>query len=1034
MPGRLHFLPALVIALLGFAADAPAEDARNAAQVLEAYRSALGPRERIRTMKAISTFFSGRQEMSGVRTHWGKDGLWMRVFRRTADGIRVDSFSDEGAFIFAGRARAGYRPDDRASRAWFYAMRALAHPFALADCKAEQLQVGVAHGYDVLATPRDEFGVRTLYLVERKTGRLGQVRFEEEENKPFATVQYENYAHVDGIHLPRQIIVELRLRTEDEEKRTWKENRFTFKERVDEWTVNPETLPDLAPPHPPATLPQGFKRSVHKTVADPYDLTVADLDRDGRSDIAVAGAGGIAVHFGGAFEEPVRVPLGEGSHRGCRVADLDLDGVPELVVMSWTRPSDSYFIVSFDGKRSPKVRKMFAAPHFGYALRLDDFDRDGIPDLVASGFASRDVGWKFGNGSGGFRIIGTTWKLDKKGKDAKRAFGLSIGDLNNDGLREIAVAEPERTRVVVFRGEPNLSFQPKLSLNDRNAGLFRPVDTCFADVDNDGRDDLLVAQEHPLRDVEGDVAVLLNTGAGMKVGGFLAAGERTFSVRAADLDGDGNMDVIAPSFLTDQLAWLRGKGDGTFEKARFAGVARGPVRAEIGDVDGDGTPDVVVSSRVDGAITVLRNTGGKKQPPRSEPKTRVIPTFVPGKAKLTGLSEEYEFAGEWRLPAEIRDPSGLAFLHHDGPATGLVLVSDKTNALYRATLAGSRLLVAPPIPLENAPKERLDLEGVTFDRYGGSLFLACESDNTVWRTTLFGQYLGRARTGIPLGDNDGVEGIALRRKRDGTPLLYLFKERLATTGVQPPAFCYELQEEPFVLKRRGELLRLPSPLIDQTGATADGQRLFAVSRFARSIVEVAFDGDGFAKEFKAAGFASITENLLGYPKLPAFGMVESVARASNGDLYLLADNNGKVIGKEGKNRGAEGRLIRLRCLTAQRVVNADRVKVNLLFIPVGRKRMKEQSLEIARTCRKLLREGADFDSVRRRHHDDRDPLPDVATIVRPPLQKKVTELDQRAVPPALYRLVFALAVGETDICEYDPKECPWGTYVVQRVE
>ena len=286
------------------------------------------------------------------------------------DGIRVDSFSDEGAFIFAGRARAGYRPDDRASRAWFYAMRALAHPFALADCKAEQLQVGVAHGYDVLATPRDEFGVRTLYLVERKTGRLGQVRFEEEENKPFATVQYENYAHVDGIHLPRQIIVELRLRTEDEEKRTWKENRFTFKERVDEWTVNPETLPDLAPPHPPATLPQGFKRSVHKTVADPYDLTVADLDRDGRSDIAVAGAGGIAVHFGGAFEEPVRVPLGEGSHRGCRVADLDLDGVPELVVMSWTRPSDSYFIVSFDGKRSPKVRKMFAAPHFGYALRL----------------------------------------------------------------------------------------------------------------------------------------------------------------------------------------------------------------------------------------------------------------------------------------------------------------------------------------------------------------------------------------------------------------------------------------------------------------------------------------------------------------------------------------------------------------------------------------------------------------------------------------------------------------------------------------
>ena len=49
---------------------------------------------------------------------------------------------------------------------------------------------------------------------------------------------------------------------------------------------------------------------------------------------------------------------------------------------------------------------------------------------------------------------------------------------------------------------------------------------------------------------------------------------------------------------------------------------------------------------------------------------------------------EYEFAGEWRLPADIRDPSGLAFLHGDGATTGLVLVSDKNNALSGSNFVG----------------------------------------------------------------------------------------------------------------------------------------------------------------------------------------------------------------------------------------------------------------------------------------------------------------------------------------------------------
>jgi hypothetical protein len=67
----MHFLPALAIALLSFATNALAEDTRTAAKILQGYRSALGQPERIRTLAAKSTFFSGRERMSGVHTYWG---------------------------------------------------------------------------------------------------------------------------------------------------------------------------------------------------------------------------------------------------------------------------------------------------------------------------------------------------------------------------------------------------------------------------------------------------------------------------------------------------------------------------------------------------------------------------------------------------------------------------------------------------------------------------------------------------------------------------------------------------------------------------------------------------------------------------------------------------------------------------------------------------------------------------------------------------------------------------------------------------
>ena len=1066
MPGLLQIF--LGSALLGIAiqasAQAPNPGPRAAAEVLQQHRAALGSVQQVRTLATESTLVAGPQRAPGVKTWWGPRGGWMREYPATKKGQRIDYVGRESVYVYSGRSRAGYRADDPRYRAWYYALRALADPFPMrayfGNPKAQRgLKTAYAKGFDILATPPDEFGVRALYLFERTTGHLSGIRFEERANQPFVTLQFERFEKVPvggqgpggkagaTVLLPFGAHIELRLQLESERGRSVQSSRVQMREQIQRWHVNPDEMPaSLSVPSPAPEMAVGFARTSHRTGPSPQDLAVGDLDGDGRADIAVACVGGIWVHFGGAERAPVHVPLGKMTHKGCCIVDFDLDGRLDVLTMSWLKPSEMLFLVSFDKQRKPTKRSLYAAPGFGWGLAVDDFDLDGLPDFVATGYASRNVSWHFGNGSGGIRAVGTGWFLLKEGRNPERGFGVAVGDINGDGIRDVAVAEPGRPRIALFEGEPNLSFHPRAVLDPENSGIVAPVDVHFADVNGDGRDDLLVAQDHALKNLDADIGVFVNTGNGFRIAGYLAAGERMKSVRTGDIDGDGHLDIVASSHGTDQVAWLPGKGDGTFGAARFLGVGRGPVRTIVADINGDGRPDIVSSNVIDGSISICTNSNGEPAgavPPPA--KTSVIKAHVPGEFMLRGLSEQYEFAGEFQLPDSIPHPSGVAFMHGDGAHTGLVVLSDQKNAIFRATvdLVRGRLLVGPAIPLRGAPIQRFDLEGVAYDGFsGGTLFLAAESDNTILRATIFGDLLARAPTGVLLGSNDGIEAVALRRRLDGTPLLYLLKERLATTGAQPPVHVYDIEEDPFRLKQRGETMRLPLAMVDQTGAVADGQKLFVVSRLARSIAEIPFEGDGFSKKFKVAGFRRLTENLLGYPGLPSFGMVEGIARSHHGDLFLIVDNNGNEIGAAGKNRSRRGRLIWLRNVSPQKVAaTATRIELRAIVIPFkGAKGApstnvtREKAKRMAEDCRRLIADGGSIDTASKRYSPPRPPLPRRFTLIRPPEQGRGGELKLRDVPVAVGRLGFALAVGAVGVCEYDELESPFGYIVVQRVK
>jgi hypothetical protein len=153
-----------------------------------------------------------------------------------------------------------------------------------------------------------------------------------------------------------------------------------------------------------------------------------------------------------------------------------------------------------------------------------------------------------------------------------------------------------------------------------SSGGFDAASIAVADVNGDGKPDLLVANEcGNLPDCpNGVVAVLLGNGDGTfqaaqtySSGGYAAA-----SIAVADVNGDGKPDLVVGNF-DGTVGVLLGNGDGTFQAAQtYSSGGDLALSIAVGDVNGDGKPDLIVgdacasdSNCANGVVAVLLGKG-----------------------------------------------------------------------------------------------------------------------------------------------------------------------------------------------------------------------------------------------------------------------------------------------------------------------------------------------------------------------------------------------------------------------------------------
>jgi hypothetical protein len=132
-----------------------------------------------------------------------------------------------------------------------------------------------------------------------------------------------------------------------------------------------------------------------------------------------------------------------------------------------------------------------------------------------------------------------------------------------------------------------------------------PSHVVAADLDGDGELDLVTA--NPDRN---NVSVLLNLGKGTFAAPVnYAAGKSPNTVSAADLDGDGKLDLVTANRDSNDVSVLLNKGWMTFAAPVHYAAGKRPNSVAVADLDGDGKLDLVTSNLESDTVSVLLNLG-----------------------------------------------------------------------------------------------------------------------------------------------------------------------------------------------------------------------------------------------------------------------------------------------------------------------------------------------------------------------------------------------------------------------------------------
>jgi hypothetical protein len=284
----------------------------------------------------------------------------------------------------------------------------------------------------------------------------------------------------------------------------------------------------------------------------PRSLAFGDLDGDGDADLSWL-AGDVdtivvtALNKGdGTFQPGTTHGVATCSDH-LNLGDVDGDGDLDQVVGNeefgrCSAAGDQVSVTLNDGTAAFDVERLVTLATFTSDVSVADVNEDAVPDLVGGGSGQGgedDIAVAVGTGTGSFAapVLTSTGAQHRE---------IVVTDLDRDGDLDVA-SNTVSAGTVVLLGTGTASFTDIAYIDGEVVSGYRnAVGIAVGDVDDDGIRDLVVANE-----TGSDVGVHAGLGDGAFEQRQVSYGlrPRVTDVALADLDGDGVLDIVSPAQL-----------------------------------------------------------------------------------------------------------------------------------------------------------------------------------------------------------------------------------------------------------------------------------------------------------------------------------------------------------------------------------------------------------------------------------------------------------------------------------------------------
>jgi hypothetical protein len=339
----------------------------------------------------------------------------------------------------------------------------------------------------------------------------------------------------------------------------------------------------------------------------PNALCTGDLNGDGCADLLLLAESHIAwlaQRADGTLGEPVKIPF-SGAVKSVQVVDVDGDGRSDLLLVNWEDRNPFRFrLQKPDGALGPELYFAFPPVRSYWADSLEPGGKTQIITIAqnsgraqVSEFIRKPAELLAGSfKQGQFQVL-PLQRTDK----ARR--GLIWADLNQDGLADLVVAEPESGQVSLYLQEPDGTLATPRSFPTL-AGI---SDLAVADWDGDGKTELflLSADERQVGVARLDEKKRLSFPKLISVDGR----PLKMAVGALEPGGKPMLAILVDQDGKRALVTRTADGTGTTQRLNESFLSN-PAEMVFHDVDQDGLADLVVPIPYE-KVKVLRQLKGK---------------------------------------------------------------------------------------------------------------------------------------------------------------------------------------------------------------------------------------------------------------------------------------------------------------------------------------------------------------------------------------------------------------------------------------